>query len=40
MVIYNQANNPSKIWVRPMSMFIGTVTKDGRTVKRFEYLGK
>ncbi|MDO4153686.1 MAG: DUF1653 domain-containing protein [Clostridia bacterium] len=28
-----------KLWVRPVSMWNETVEKDGKTVKRFEFIG-
>ena len=42
MVVYEALyDNPvSKIWVRPLSMFIEKVEKDGKLVDRFEYIGK
>jgi hypothetical protein len=27
------------LWLRPKSMFLETVEKDGKTVKRFEFIG-
>jgi len=35
-VIYKHGEH---VWLRPLDMFLGTVDKDGRTIKRFEYLG-
>ena len=42
MVIYEALyDNPvAKIWVRPTTMFTGVIEKDGKTFKRFEYLGE
>lgn len=31
-------NKTSKLWVRPVSLFLGEVEKDGKTIKRFEYI--
>ncbi len=41
MVVYEclYENEAAKIWVRPMGMFMETVTIDGKTVPRFEYIG-
>lgn len=34
-------DNPrSKIWVRPLQMFLEDVIIDGKKVKRFEYIGE
>ena len=40
MVVYEALydNKVSKIWVRPLSMFLETIEKDGKTFKRFEYI--
>ena len=42
MVIYEALyDNPvAKIWVRPAKMFAETIEKDGKTFKRFTYLGE
>ena len=32
-------NKVSKIWVRPLKMFVEKVEKDGKMVDRFEYIG-
>ena len=41
MVLYEALyDNPvSKLWVRPLNMFLETIEKDGKTFKRFEYIG-
>ena len=41
MVVYEALydNKVSKIWVRPLKMFLETIEKDGKTFKRFEYTG-
>ena len=41
MVIYEclYENPEGKIWVRPLGMFLETVTVDGKTVPRFAYIG-
>jgi len=33
-------NKLSKLWVRPLKMFIGKVEIDGKKVSRFKYIGK
>ena len=34
-------NNPEgKLWIRPLSMFLETVERDGKSFKRFEYIGE
>ncbi len=41
LVIYETLyeNNISKLWVRPLAMFMETVEIDGKKVPRFEYIG-
>ena len=41
MVVYEALydNKVSKIWVRPLKMFLETIEKNGETFKRFEYIG-
>ena len=39
MVIYRALYSDGGIWVRPLSMWDNPIEKDGRTVKRFEYIG-
>lgn len=38
MVIYQDVNNPDKIWARPSSMWNDDVEIDGKTVKRFRFV--
>jgi len=40
MVIYKALYGESKTWVRPFSMWDNPIEIDGRTVKRFEYVGE
>jgi hypothetical protein len=37
LVVYRTGQGD--LWVRPKAMFLETVTRDGRAVPRFEYLG-
>ncbi|MBU1046891.1 DUF1653 domain-containing protein [Patescibacteria group bacterium] len=45
MVVYNHPD-PAKgegfstMWVRPLDMFLETIERDGKVIKRFEYLGE
>ncbi len=39
VVVYRTDYGDRSLWVRPLQMFVETVTVDGRTVPRFEYLG-
>ena len=40
MVVYKALYGDGGYWVRPASMWNETVTRDGKTFKRFEFLGK
>lgn len=38
MVIYQDVNDPDKIWARPTSMWDDVIEIDGKIVKRFELM--
>jgi hypothetical protein len=38
LVIYQDVLEPSVYWARPSNMFFGTLEKDGRIIKRFEWI--
>ena len=40
MVVYKALYGDGEYWVRPASMWNETVIRDGKTFKRFEFLGK
>jgi len=40
MVIYKALYDDGGTWVRPLSMWDNPIDIDGRTVKRFEYVGE
>ena len=40
MVVYRALYGEGDLWVRPESMFLDTVERDGKTFKRFEYIGE
>ena len=40
MVIYKALYGEGGTWVRPLSMWENPIDVDGKTVKRFEYVGK
>ena len=40
MVVYKALYGDGGYWVRPASMWNETLTRDGKTFKRFEFLGK
>jgi hypothetical protein len=40
MVVYRALYGEGDLWVRPESMFLDTVERDGATFKRFEYIGE
>ncbi len=39
-VVYKALYGDGGIWVRPLSMWSETVTREGKTFKRFEYIGE
>lgn len=39
MVVYRALYGEGGLWVRPASMFCDTVSRDGKELKRFEFLG-
>ncbi len=39
-VVYKALYGEGKIWIRPIEMWNETVEKDGKTYKRFEFIGK
>ena len=39
MVVYRALYGDGEIWVRPLSMWNEEITRDGKTFKRFEYIG-
>ena len=40
MVIYKALYGDGGTWVRPLSMWENLIETDGKSVKRFEYIGK
>lgn len=39
LVVYTPINGDGGLWVRPLSMFLETVVRDGCERPRFEYIG-
>lgn len=39
-VVYRALYGEQELWVRPASMWNETLERDGRIVKRFEYIGE
>ena len=42
LVIYEALydNKVSKLWVRPLEMFLDKIEKDGKLINRFEFVGE
>lgn len=38
MVVYQQMYGEEGVWVRPLEMFLETVTVEGKTMPRFKYM--
>ncbi|WDI44141.1 DUF1653 domain-containing protein [Bremerella sp. P1] len=39
VVVYRKDYGDKSLWVRPLAMFVESVTVDGQEMPRFEYLG-
>ena len=39
-VVYRALYGEYGLWIRPAKMFEETITRDGKTFKRFEYVGE
>ncbi len=39
-VVYKTLYGEAKTWIRPIEMWNDTVERDGKTYKRFEYIGE
>ncbi|WP_371189453.1 DUF1653 domain-containing protein [Thalassotalea maritima] len=39
-VVYQPLYGEQGVWIRPLSMFTEIVERDGKTVKRFQYVGE
>ena len=37
-VVYRQLYGDYSLWIRPLTMFTETIVRDGKEVKRFEYI--
>lgn len=37
-VVYRALYGDFGLWIRPLSMFLETIEKDGKKIKRFEYI--
>lgn len=37
--IHPDKDGNDQMWIRPVAMFLETIERDGKTMKRFEYLG-
>ncbi len=40
MVVYKALYGDMDVWVRPASMWNDTIIKDGKSLKRFEYINE
>ncbi len=38
LVVYHPFDNKGDIWVRPLTMFNETITRNGKTLQRFQYI--
>jgi hypothetical protein len=40
LVVYHPFENKNDIWVRPLDMFNETITREGKTLQRFKFVGE
>lgn len=40
LVVYHPFENKSDIWVRPLTMFNESITREGKKLQRFKYVGE
>lgn len=40
LVVYCSVEDESKVWCRPLTMFMETIEKDGKKIERFEKVQK
>lgn len=40
MVVYQPEYGERAIWVRPLAMFDETIEREGKHIKRFQYIGE
>lgn len=40
MVVYKALYGDGSLWVRPLEMWNEEITRDGKTFKRFQYIGR
>ena len=40
LIVYKALYGEGEIWARPKEMFLETVTREGKTFPRFEYIGE
>jgi cyclomaltodextrinase len=39
VVVYRALYGEHGLWIRPVAMFLDTIERDGRKIRRFEYIG-
>jgi len=39
-VVYQPEYGDKEIWIRPLTMFDETIEREGKTIKRFSYIGE
>ena len=40
LVVYHPFENKNDIWVRPLTMFNETITREGKNLQRFTFVGE
>ena len=40
LVVYHPFENKNDIWVRPLDMFNETITREGKKLQRFNFVGE
>lgn len=40
LVVYHPFDDKNDIWVRPLTMFNETISREGKKIERFQYVGE
>ncbi len=40
LVVYHPFDDKNDIWIRPLTMFNETISREGKKIERFQYVGE